>query len=318
MSPGDAGAGTGSAGDSGDGASELAGSRTVCPRTMLASSTAVHAPWLPLTVSVIQVQTFPKRQKKKNGHSEKGKEGMKRNSSTSSQEEKEKREKAKVETELKPLQDLTPEEVGELQAVCADAEVMRFVGDGKPWKPAYVEELCVWARKDAAASTDTAGHNTKDAYLHWALVEVPVVPTTEKKEEKEETENNASEPPAKKAPTPEPARKAVVVGYIGLRPVPRAPRAHTLQVRVFVARSHQGLGHARRALARAVAHARTALPWCPELAAFVREDNTASAALFAACGWQRRGFRWFGRERELVFVCPLPIPPSHGSSPRNA
>ena len=239
---------------------------------------------------------------------------MKRNSSSSSQEEKEKREKAKVETELKPLQDLTPEEVAELQAVCADAAVMRFVGDGKPWKPAYVEELCVWARKDAAASTDTAGHNTKDAYLHWALVEVPVVPTTEKKEEKEETENSASEPPAKKASTPEPARKAVVVGYIGLRPVPRAPRAHTLQVRVFVARSHQGLGHARRALARA----RTALPWCPELAAFVREDNTASAALFAACGWQRRGFRWFGRERELVFVCPLSTPPSHGSSPSNA
>ena len=242
---------------------------------------------------------------------------MKRNSSVGSENEAEKKaegekktEKAKVETELKLLQDLTPGEVAELQAVCADAEVMRFVGDSKPWTPARVEELCAWARKDAAAAaasktSSSSSSDSKVEYWHWALVE------------RAPAAAGGQEPPAKRADTGTgPARAGTVVGYVGLRPVPRARQAHTLQVRVFVARAHQGRGHARRALAHAARHVRTALPWCPELDAFVRADNAASAALFAACGWQRGGVKWFGRERETVFVCPLtPAPRAPGSSP---
>lgn len=245
---------------------------------------------------------------------------MKRHSSSSSAEEGKKVDaRPRVQTELKLLQDLTPAEVAELQAVCADAEVMRFVGDSKPWTPARVEELCAWARKDAeeaaANKATTSSNDAKVEYWHWALVETPAAAEDEEKE-KEKEDSDAPEPPAKKADTEPalPARASTVVGYVGLRPVPRAPQRHTLQVRVFVARTHQGRGHARRALAQVAHHTRTALPWCPELDAFVREDNTASAALFAACGWQRRGVKWFGREREAVFVCPR----AAGSSPHRS
>jgi len=251
-----------------------------------------------------------------------------------------KKRRVEVRTELKPLQDLDVLDVNELKCICSDAEVMRYVRDSKPWTPAYVEKLCEWARKDAMEAADPKKKKAEDSrveYWHWAIVEhhvseekeSPAVAKSETRESKEdklaeegtqqEKDGAKKEEREKQSGVKEQERESavvrdVVVGYVGLRPVPHS-NPPVLQVRIFISREHQHRGHAKRALQLVKTFANDNLSWCPEIQSFVRQDNKASSELFTRAGYQRRGVKRFGRECEDVFFTPLHVPSSSDPEP---